>query len=186
MRALQAYVARVPRSPHAAEAQRLIDDLTWNAVDKNSVEALQTFIDQNGASRHRADAQSLIERVTREREVAEARRKAAAQERDAIRAALQRFNEAFLHKSSRELKQIWPGASSDWTDSMNQRGAYFVATLSPAGEPDVTGARATIRCDLSTQTIIRGQPQPLNRKTVRVTLRKSGDQWLIEDPRGTE
>jgi hypothetical protein len=69
---------------------------------------------------------------------------------------------------------------------MNQRGAYFVATLSPSGEPDVTGARATIRCDLSTQTIIRGQPQPLNRKTVRVTLRKLGDQWLIEDPRGTE
>jgi serine/threonine-protein kinase len=185
---LQNYVTRFPRGSHIRDAQRLLDDLAWNAVNKTNLQSLQGFVEQNGGSRHRTEAQTIIDRLSRDKREADERRnqqqQVVAAERLAIRAALQRFNDAFVHKSARELKQIWPGALPEWLESMNQRGAYFVATLYPVGEPDVTGDRAMMKCDLITQTILRGQPQPQNRKTVRVTLRKTGDHWLIEDPRG--
>jgi hypothetical protein len=190
VKALQAYLARFPKGGHAQFAHGLIDDANWNLVNKASAQSLQAFIEANGASSHHAEAQSIIDRLNGQRQQADDRRKEAdqlaGQERQGIRSAVEAFNNAFVHKSQRELKQIWPGALPDWLNSMNQKGAYFVATLYPVGEPEVSGARAALRCDLITQTILRGQPQPTTRKTVKVTLRKVASQWVIEDPRGTE
>ena len=144
---------------------------------------MQTFINQNTASRHRQEAQTIVERLIRVQKDLEERNAA---EQNSIRAAVQSFNDAFVHKSVKELKAIWPGAMTEWLQSMNQRGAYFVATLYPMGTAEISGDKAVLRCDLITQTILRGQPQPPNKKTVKVTLKKSGDRWLIDDPRGQE
>jgi hypothetical protein len=190
VRALQSYVSRFPRGSHLGDAQRLLDDASWNALNKSNASAVEAFINSEPNSRHRQEAQALLDRLNRERQqMEEARKKvetAVARDRQAIRNALQRFNDAFVHKSPRELQQIWPGALKDWLDSLNQRGAYFVATLYPMGEPEISGNVATIPCDLITQTIIRGQPQRQNRKSVKVTLRRSGQEWLLEDPRGAQ
>jgi serine/threonine-protein kinase len=189
-RAIQAYLSRFPRGIRAREAQRLLDDTAWNAVNKGNISALQAFINADPNGRRRQEAQAILDRLIRDRQDAEDRRKkvdaALAGERQAIRGALQRFNDAFVHKSARELKQIWPGALKDWLESMNQRGAYFVAALYPMSEPEISDKVATVRCDLITQTIVRGQPQPQNRKSVLVTLRRSGEEWLVEDPRGAQ
>jgi eukaryotic-like serine/threonine-protein kinase len=182
---LRDYLGRFPRGAHLRDAEKLRDDLSWNAVNKNSIDALQSFYDQNAANPHRADAQALLDKLKQQADIEASRKRAIALERPAIVAAIQRFNNAYLHKSSREVKAIWPTAPADWVEAANQKGAsYFIPTLSPSGDPVLTGNRATIRCDLSVQTIFRTQPQPLTRKPVNVTLRKAGDQWIVDDPRG--
>jgi hypothetical protein len=184
-KSLQAYLARFPRGAHAREAEKYRDDLNWTGVNKTSVEAVEAFLQQNANSPHRADAQALLEKLRNEAVLRQQEQKAASQERQAILAALQRFNEAYLHKSPRELKEIWPGATKDWLEAADGKGnTFFIPTLYPAGEPSVSGNQASIRCDLTTQTILRGQPQPQRRTTVTVILQKSGGQWIIQDPKG--
>jgi hypothetical protein len=185
LKSLQAYLSRFPRGAHAREADKQRDDLNWAGVNKTSVEGVEAFLQQNANSQHRGDAQALLEKLRNEAAVRQQQQKAAAQERQAILAALQRFNDAYLHKSPRELREIWPAASKDWLEAADGKGnTFFIPTLYPAGEPSVSGDRASIRCDLTLQTILRGQPQPQRRTTVTVILQKSGGQWIIQDPKG--
>ena len=152
-------------------------------IEPALIEKLQKLPAQRLAEELNRQAQAIVDRLKREKEDKE---KLAVAERAGILAAVQSFNDAFVHKSAKELKAIWPGALRDWTDAMNQKSAYFVATLFPNGPPEVSGDKAVLRCDLTTTTIVRGQPQPGNKKSVKVTLKKSGDRWMIEDPRGQE
>jgi hypothetical protein len=185
LRSLQAYLARFPRGAHSSEAEKLVDDLNWASVNKKSADALQAFLEQNADTQHRADAQALLEKLRAEAELQQQRTRAAAREREGILAALQRFNEAYLHKSTKELKDIWPSAPDDWVEAANARGStFFIPTLYPAGDAVVSGDRASIKCDLITQTILRGRPQPQIKKPVTVTLRRAGSAWIIEDPKG--
>jgi len=178
---------------HNGAASARLDELLWARVKQNDVKAIQAYEQRFPKGNHAGDAQRLREEIKKQGELADRLKrekdekdKLTDAERAGILAAVQSFNDAFVHKSVKELKAIWPGALRDWSESMNQKSAYFVATLFPAGSPEISGDKAVLRCDLTTMTIVRGQPQPGNKKSVKVTLKKSGGRWLIEDPRGQE
>lgn len=60
------FLRKFPASVHAAEARRLIDnidDLKWNAVDKNDRSALEMFIAQNPGNPNAAKARKALDEI---------------------------------------------------------------------------------------------------------------------------
>jgi hypothetical protein len=180
---LQDYLTRFPRGAHAAVAQRIAADLEWNGVRKDDASALRAFIAQNPANPHKAEAQSALDKLSAAAHPPPPppQQQPVSPEAPAVREAIERFNAAFLHRSLKELKRAWASPPANWQDSIQQHGAISIPTLYPAGQPDIRGDRASWRCELTVQNIVRGQPQAPERKTVYVTLAKSSGGWMIEN-----
>jgi len=171
--ALQGYLNRFPKGQHSDEASAQIEALLWSKLDKKDRQALQGFLVEYPNSAHRNEAQSILYQLDRQR----------SEERQDIQAALDKFNAAFERQQPRELKDIWPGATSKYLEQLHPPAGYKVIfTLQPSGYPAISGDTAQVPCDLKTETTEPGGQIKTNRKAVVVRLRKTGNRWLIIDP----
>jgi len=183
---LRAYLVRFPRGAHARDAQSRLGDLAWNGVDKKDIQALRAFMGQN-PDIHKADAQALIDQLEKQREdakkVAADQAKQTAQQQaqtKAILSTLDQFNTAFEKKRARDLKAIWPEIPKDYLDSMTTSTAGFAMTLVASGSPVITGDTASLPCDLTTRTTVRGAVTATH-SVVKVTLKNAGNRWTVID-----
>jgi hypothetical protein len=186
---LRAYLVRFPRGPHVRDATARIAELAWNGIDKKDAQGLRTFLDQYPDSVHKPEAQSLIDQLEKLRSEAErlaaerAKQNAQLQlQAKGILSAIDQFNAAFEKKRPRDLRAVWPDSPKEYLD-MNQSTASFVLTLAPTGNPVVAGESAAVTCDLTTRTTVRGKANPPTTNLVKVTLKNTGDRWLILDVR---
>ena len=117
-RALQAYAIRFPKGAHLRDVQRILDDASWAAVNKSNAQAVQAFLSQSATSGHRGEAQTILDQLNKQRQAEEQKKQPQATQpqpqpnqpqqppslstadRTAVRAAIQRFNDAFVHKSA--------------------------------------------------------------------------------------
>ncbi len=173
--ALEGYLKRFPKGPHASEASAQIEANRWKNLDKNDRRALTDFLGKYPNTTHRNEAQSFLNEMD---------------SRDAdtkgIQTALDKFNAAFEHQQTRELKDIWPTATSKYLEQLHPPAGYKVVfILKPRTlEPVIQAGTAAISCDLTTETTQPGGQMKTNKKVVTVRLRKTGDRWLITDPFG--
>jgi len=183
---LRAYLIRFPRGAHARDAQSRLGELAWNGVDKKDIQALRAFMGQN-PDIHKADAQALIDQLEKQRE--DAKRLAVDQAKQsaqqpaqakAILSTLDQFNTAFEKKRARDLKAIWPEISKDYLDSMSTSTAGFAMTLVANGSPVISGDTASLTCDLTTRTTVRGAVTATH-SVMKVTLKNTGNRWTIVD-----
>jgi hypothetical protein len=161
--------------PHAGEASAQIEANRWKNLDKTDRRALSDFLGKYPNSTHRNEAQSFLNEMdSREADT------------KGIQTALDKFNAAFDHQQTRELKDIWPGATSKYLEQLHPPGGYKVLfILKPRTlEPVIQAGTAAISCDLTTATTPPGGQTKTNRTLVTVRLRKNGDRWLITDPFG--
>jgi eukaryotic-like serine/threonine-protein kinase len=181
---LRAYLNRFPRGPHVRDAQLRLGELAWNGVDKKDIQALRAFVGQN-PDIHKTEAQALIDQLERQRE--EAKRLAAEQTKQtalqqaqakAILSTLDQFNTAFEKKRPRDVRAIWPEIPKEYLDPMSQSTASFAMTLVANGSPVFTGDTASLTCDLTTRTTVRGDVKASHR-VMKVTLRNAGNRWTI-------
>jgi serine/threonine-protein kinase len=171
--ALRGYLNSFPKSPHAGEASAQIEANRWKNLDKNDRQAVLDFMTNYPKSPYHGDAQSILYKIASQEA-----------EKTGIQAALDKFNAAFEHQQTRELKDIWPGATSKYLEQLHPPAGYKVIfMLKPRpSAPAIQAGTATIACDLTTETTEPGGQMKTNRKVVNVRLRKTGDRWLIIDP----
>jgi len=183
---LRAYLVRFPRGAHARDAQSRLGELAWNGVDKKDIQALRAFLGQN-PDIHKADAQALIDQLEKQRE--DAKKVAADQAKQtalqqaqakAILSTLDQFNTAFEKKRARDVKAIWPEIPKRYLDPMSISTGGFAMTLVASGSPVITGDTASLTCDLTTRTTVRGDVKA-SHNVMKLTLRNAGNRWTIID-----
>ena len=167
--ALQAYVSRFPNAPHSAEASRRIEDILYAKLDRNDRRALTAFTNQYPNSTHHNEIQSILNRLDLQEG-----------EKKNIQATLDSFNAAFEHQQPKELKEIWPTATTDYLNALRQPGGYkVVMTLQTTGDPVILSDTAMVPCNSISKTTKPGGEVIANQKPVQVRLRKTKGRWLI-------
>jgi len=164
--ALQGYVRRFHSGPHAEEASRLIENALWTRLDKQKPGALRDFLSQYPNSAHREEAQSFLTKIDLQ-----------GADKKAIQTALDKFNAAFEHHQTRELKQIWPAVTEQY---LNPPAGYkVVLMLQQTGDAAISGDTAIVPCQVNSKTMKPGGQTTQNQKQTNLHLRKSGGGWLI-------
>ncbi|MBZ5623910.1 MAG: PEGA domain-containing protein, partial [Acidobacteriia bacterium] len=168
-------------SPHAAEVSFRLADLAWKNVDQSKEDSLRKFVEEHPGNPHVPDARKLLDAFERQRQQAEAEhlkqldaKKQADAQKQQIRAALERFNEAFRRNQKSELQAVWPGnTNKQFVDALGKS----VIELRPIGEPvNLTRSQAAILC---TEVISARQPRQTNEVPLRVFLENRGGTWII-------
>ena len=133
-----------------------------------------------------------MDRLNRDAQLAEARRsveekrvKLLAAERPGILAAIQKFSDAFQHRSQKELQAIWLKPDAEWLAAIGVKNATFQVALKSCldHEMELDGEKAAIRCSLITSTTVNFKLQEPTVSKVTVALRKVEGKWWILDPR---
>ncbi len=164
--ALKAYISRFRNARHSEDASRLMEELLWNDLNKQDLRALRDFLAQYPNGPHAPQIQAALDELTRQ-DV----------ERKAIQDAFDLFNTAFAQHQTKELKQIWPGATDQY---LNPPAGYkIVLRLQPTGDPSISGDTASVPCDVHSKTAKPGGQTTENQKQVKVHLRKTGGVWHI-------
>ena len=180
---VDAFLRDHPDTRFAAEARSLLDELAWSRTRPGNAQSLQDYAARFPHGAHLADAQTQLQRLTTPPPAASLPTplpSAPSIDTSGLREAIQRFNNAFLRKSAKDLRQAWPAAPDAWQNIFQQKGAMSIATLYPQGQPEMKGDEASWRCELMVQNIVRGQPQSPERKIVTVILRRAGGGWVIQ------
>lgn len=99
-----------------------------------------------------------------------------------VRAALDRYRDAYQSESLDDLKRVWPGISRAQQKNMKAVFDNFNAirlTLN-CGEAHVSATSAEVSCQQSAVYTLKGQKQPAQTTSNNFTLSKQGDLWVIE------
>ena len=167
--ALQGYLNRFPKSPHARDAARAIDDILWTRLDENQQPDSARFPGQE--SKQRASWGGPID---------PGQNGFTSGQKAGIQSALDKFNGAFQHQQRRELKDVWPNAPNDLLEALGQPGgAKTVIILQPIGEPKISGDTAVVPCNSNSKTTMPGGQTTPHQKQVNVHLHKAGSGWII-------
>jgi serine/threonine protein kinase len=197
---LDAYVKRFPGSPHAQEATRRLDDLHWNKTNKNDSVALSDFLSRYPGSAHRSDAQAQLNQLTAAANAkpaaanpppapapvapATAPASQASAEPD-IRAAIQRYINAFNNRDADALRAVWPTLGSrygKYKDSFRMASSIQEQVNIDSVEISSDGTKATVRGQSSLAYTGKSDKSPhtVTGKAL-FQLTKSGGGWTITD-----
>jgi serine/threonine protein kinase len=172
--ALQAFAKKYPSSALADQAQRRIEQLDWDAVNKKDAAALKSFLQKHadGAYARQAEAEAAkLEQAA-----------GAASDRQAIRQALTKYAAAYDQMDARALQEAWPGIPREILSTISQSFKNARSTrmeLRPLEEPAVSGDTAIVPCQrLISQTFDKKPIEAQDRIAVR--LRRRGAGWVID------
>ena len=104
-----------------------------------------------------------------------------ATELQAVSRALADYQVAYQHKDLAALQAIWPSLSKTSLDQI--RTSFHDASevsvdLRPVGDPEISGAIATVVCDRNVRQIIMKRPMQASDR-VRIVLNRRGAGWVI-------
>jgi hypothetical protein len=187
--ALQAFLQKHPDSTHKAEAQRMLAQLEWDAVDRKDRAALERFAARYRGTPFAEPANAEIARLDRESSAAAAAaanaaaaKKAEEQagaDRNEIARVLATYATAFEKKDLQLLKSVWPGLpESTLADAFRGRGQVR-SQLRALAPPELAGDHASVRCTRITEQATQfGRQKPLEEPRT-VHLRKESGRWII-------
>jgi hypothetical protein len=181
--------------PPAQDTQRRAEEAAWTGMDKTSKAALQDFLTRYPKSAHAAEARTALGGIEKKEAAAalEAQRQKQAADKqaeltadqDSINATLRSFESAYNQKDAKGLQAIWNAMSPSTAKLI--RDQFKIARtinyqLRPAGKAVISGDTASIDCTRTLDLVTRnGDHPPAVTERVRVTLRKSGSKWVIQD-----
>jgi hypothetical protein len=179
--AIQAFLQKHPDTVRRQEAQQLLAQLEWDALDRNDRAALERF-----GARHRGtplaqQAAAEIARIDREAAASSARvaEQQVSADRGEIAKAFTAYATAFEKKDIGLLKSVWPTLpEASLAQAFRGRGEIR-SQLRPLAQAEITGDRATVRCTRVTEQVTQfGRQKPVE-ETRTVKLRREGGRWII-------
>jgi hypothetical protein len=113
--------------------------------------------------------------------VEEKARSVRAAELQAVSHALSDYQFAYQRKDPVAIHAIWPSLSKTSLDEI--RNSFHDASevsvdLRPVGDPEISGAIATVVCDRTVRQIIMKRPMQASDR-VRIVLNRRGAGWVI-------
>jgi tetratricopeptide (TPR) repeat protein len=192
---MEEFLKKYPTAPQSTTARQLVDDLRWSEWNKRDVASLKEFATRHPESAHVREAQQMAARLeTEARESAAAAQRAAEQqkqaessrtERNAIYAALARYVAAFEKKDIDALKAAYPEMPAASVEQMKRafsnRGVRMTMSVQPLSDPEIRGATASMKCQVSTITVANGRSSNSAPKQVTMQLVKRGSEWVIQN-----
>jgi hypothetical protein len=198
---LEDFLRKYPGGIHRGEAQARLNELrqqeankareeAWNATDKSNKAALQRFLSRYGEGLHVEEARAMITAIEKQ----EAEQLAIAQrakeqanhnaaDSQAVLNTLSAFEAAYNRRDLAALQDLWSGMPKGVVESYRNQfreAKDLVFHLKPAGPAEVNGDTATATCTRSLRFTARsGERPPETNERVRVTLNRSGSQWVI-------
>jgi hypothetical protein len=186
--AIQAFMQKHPNGPHTQEAQQMLAEIEWDALDRTDRSALERFATRYRGTSLAEQANSEITRIDRETAsaadaTAAAAAKRAEEQADADRKEIARvlavYAGAFEKKDLNSLKAIWPGLpETSLAQAFRDKGGIR-SQLRPVAPVELAGDRANVRCIRVTEQVTQfGRQKPVEEaRTVR--LRRENGRWII-------
>jgi serine/threonine-protein kinase len=187
--AIQAFLQKHPNGPHTHEAQQMLAQIEWDALDRTDRSALERFATRYRGTPLAEQANSEIIRTDKEKAAVAAAAVAAAAakqaeeqagaDRNEIARVLAVYATAFEKKDLNSLKAIWPGLpEASLAQAFRDKGGIR-SQLRPLASVELTGDRATVRCIRVTEQVTQfGRQKPVEEaRTVR--LRRENGHWII-------
>ena len=149
--ALLAFARKYPGGPLAGQAQRRVEQLDWDAVDRKDPAALRAFLQKHADGAYARQAESELAKIQQA--------DSAGADRQAIRQALSRYAAAYDQMDPQALQDAWPGIPRDTLSTISQSFKNARSTrmeLRPLEEPAISGDTALVPCQrLISQTFDR-------------------------------
>ncbi|MCW5981056.1 MAG: protein kinase [Bryobacteraceae bacterium] len=171
--ALADFLTRHPGGRFARQAEARIEELEWNATDRNNRAALDAFLRKHPRGQFADPAAKAIAGL----EEAERRRAEVA----AVLDTIQRYQEAYKREDADAVRALYVNMPSQQFDEIrNSFRVFRVLNLQLTPDaPQISGDKAVVRC---ARTLVvkdnRGAELPVSDVAV-FTLVKQGNQWRI-------
>ncbi len=179
--AIQAFLRRYPGSQHGDEAQRLLEQLDWDATSKTDRSALQGFLARHPGGVLAAQATGELARID-----AESRRgqelDRVAGERAAIRQVLANLSAAYGRKDADQFASLWRNYSQKnlrELRSLFKNASSVQLDLKPTQDPAVSGDTARVTCTYSSEIRDQAGPHTVQRNVI-ITLVRINGRWVID------
>lgn len=161
--------APAPKRAEEDQAKRASDDQAKRAADDQA----KRLADEQ--AKRAADEQL-------KRQAKEQANSARAADLQAVSRALGGYRTAYERRDLGALQTIWPSIPRSILDEIRRsfREASEVSMdLHPLGDPEISGATATITCDRNLREVIQKQVLQAS-KRVRIVLNRAGAGWMIQ------
>jgi hypothetical protein len=190
-RALAAFLAKYPASPHAEEAAGFIADLdrqaaavaarraeeaAWNSVNLGDRGSIEAYLGQFSSGEHRGEA----ERALAELHSAELLRA----DSEAILALIGRFANAWSAKDMDSILAIERDLNRQTLKSQLAPVKELAMKISPLSPPQVAGTQATVVCRRQAdETFVDGSTKQNPESVITYLLSKETGAWHIDGTR---
>ncbi len=109
-------------------------------------------------------------------------RAAKAAELQSVNRALRDYEAAYTRRDSSALQAIWPSIPKQVLEGV--RASFHDAsevemTVTPAGDPEISGNTASLTCDRRVRQVIQKKPLEASSR-VRIVLARRGSGWIIQ------
>ena len=170
--ALRAFAARYPADPRAQWATARAAELDWAQTQaQGSPAALRQFLERYPGHPGAKQALQAVDAAE------------AAASTQSVLAVIARYGRAFSEKNLEALKAVRPSLTAEELRKMEQsfRLAKSVQmTLTPKQAPVVTGAAASVPCEMQVEMRMdRGSPPPVRQQVV-ISLVRTATDWVID------
>ena len=172
---LEAFLRKYPNSANAAQARQRLEEIDWAGVNRQDPNSIRAFLQRHPTGPLAAQANTELAALQQSANVVADRR--------AVSQTLAQYANAYSQKSLQELQAVWPSLSGPTLDAIRQafRNARAISLeLTPVRDPEISGDTATVQVRRTLQQTFERQPLA-NRDTVTITLKKSGQGWVIVD-----
>jgi serine/threonine-protein kinase len=172
-KAWEAFANKYPKSDRADPARKRSEQMEWSRVDKQNAGQIRAFLQHHAGNPDAAAALAAAEQAER-----------LAADKRAISQVLTQYQQAFTSKNIDGMLALRPSLKGTPTEK-NIREAFhqkqsIVLELTPLREADISGDSAVVQCRQTTQNQQGGDKVPAA-VTVTITLRRTGQSWVIKD-----
>jgi hypothetical protein len=177
---IQAFLQKHPDTARRQEAQHLMAELEWDALDRKDRAAVERFAVQHRGTPLAQQAALEIARIDREAAAAAARtaEERLTADRGEISKVLAIYSAAFEKKDINLLKTVWPDLPAALAQALRGRGEIR-SQLRPLAPAEFSGDRASISCMRVTEQVTQfGRQKPVE-ETRTVRLRRESGRWVI-------
>jgi hypothetical protein len=170
--ALRAFLQRYPGDPLAKLAATRLEEVEWaQLAPQSTAAALQQFLARYPGHPRATQALQALELAEQ------------SSRKEAIAAVLQRYSKAYSEKNLDGVRALRPSLTQQELRTMEQsfRMAKSVElALTPRQDPEISGALATVPCDMRVEMRMDRNPPPPVKQQVVVTLSRGNNGWVID------
>jgi hypothetical protein len=179
--AIQAFLQKHPDTAHRQEAQQMIEQLEWDALDRKDRAALERFAARYRRTPLAQQAAAEIARIDSEAATAAAKtiEDRVAADRAEIARVLAVYATAFEKKDLALLKTVWPNLPETALAPAFRSKGELRQQLRPQSPAEFKGDGAIVPCIRVTEQVTQfGRQKPVEEaRTVR--LRRENGRWII-------
>jgi len=171
--ALEDYLTMHKSGPYHDRIDSRLDDMTWSTTNKQDSLSLHAYLQRFPNGRHVAEANKDIGALSSQEEV------------QAIKAAIERYRDAYESESPADIRAAWPGISKEqlkkMTELFNTFSAIKMRITCRDTDLQIAGQQAVEVCHQSARFTQRGTVMPEQPSDVKIVLKKLSDGiWVIE------